>query len=445
MTRDRLDGLCLLLLGCAVFLFMGIGLEWHGSRTAMIDFKAVYYGARCLTEHSDPYKESELQRVYQADGGESSAATEESSRIVDLCINFPTCLVFVIPLAVLPWGPAHVLWMTLIAASFILAASLIWNIGAGYSPRVCGVLLCIFLAGSEMLLEFGNTAGIAVSLCVIAVWCFLRQQFAAVGVLALAVSLAIKPHDGGLVWLYFLLAGGLYRKRALQALVVTVILSLPAILFVSHVAPHWMAEMNSNLLVSTMHGGGNNPGPNVANFSTHGAYLISLQTVFSVLWNNPNFYDPASYLICAPLLLIWSLAAFRSRPSPARAWLALAVIAALTMLPVYHRQHDTRLLLLTVPACAMLWAERGLVGWLALIVDVAGAVLTGDIPSQLLAYFTKPLLASSHGTQGKILTILLARSAPLILLALTIFYLWIYLQRARDRSPAAAGVIPQTS
>jgi len=38
---------------------------------------------------------------------------------------------------------------------------------------------------------------------------------------ALRVSVAIKPHDAGLVWLYFLLAGGVYRKRALQTLLVT--------------------------------------------------------------------------------------------------------------------------------------------------------------------------------------------------------------------------------
>ena len=37
--------------------------------------------------------------------------------------------------------------------------------------------------------------------------------------MCLAISLMLKPHDAGLVWLYFLLAGGIYRKRALQALV----------------------------------------------------------------------------------------------------------------------------------------------------------------------------------------------------------------------------------
>ena len=435
MTRNRQDSLLLVLLGCAIFVFIGVLLERVASSpAAMIDFKAVYYGARCLVEHRDPYQETELLRVYQTAGGEGAATSTDAHRIVDLCVNFPTCLAFIIPFAILPWGPAHVLWMILIAASVILAAFLMWDIGANYSPGVSGLMVCILLAGSEMLLEIGNTAGIAVTFCVIAVWCFLRERFVPLGVLALAISLAIKPHDAGLVWLYFLLAGGPYRKRALQTLVVTVVLALPAILFVWHIAPHWMAEMNSNLQVTSMLGGGNNPGPNVANFSSHGAYLISLQTVFSVFWDSAAFYDPASYLLGGALLVVWLIAVLRSRPSPVKTWLALAAIAALTMLPLYHRQHDTRLLLLTAPACAMLWAEGGAIKWLALIVNLAGALLTGDLTLELLAHFTSPLLASAQGFPGMILTVLLGRPAALILLVIAIFYLWLYVQRAREHS-----------
>ena len=43
-------------------------------------------------------------------------------------------------------------------------------------------LLCLFLLGSELLLEFGNAAGIAISLCVIAVWCFLKDRFVSAGI-----------------------------------------------------------------------------------------------------------------------------------------------------------------------------------------------------------------------------------------------------------------------
>ena len=146
-------------------------------------------------------------------------------------------------------------------ASFLVAAYLMWSLAADYAPVVSGALICIFLFGSGLLLEIGNAAGITISLCVIAVWCFFKEQFVPTGILCMALSLAIKPHDAGLVWLYFLLAGGLYRKRALQTLAVTVVLGLPAILWVSHVAPHWIAELQTNLQATSARGDLNDPGP----------------------------------------------------------------------------------------------------------------------------------------------------------------------------------------
>jgi len=77
--------------------------------------------------------------------------------------------------------------------------------------------------------------------------------------------------------------------------------------------------------------------------------VLDLQTVISVFRNDPRIYNPASYLICGLLLLAWIFVTVRSRPSRARVWLALAAISALSMLPVYHRQYDAKLLLLTVP------------------------------------------------------------------------------------------------
>ena len=96
------------------------------------------------------------------------------------------------------------------------------------------------------------------------------------GILCLAVSLAIKPHDAGLVWLYFLLAGGVYRKRALQTLLITVVLGLSAFLWVSHVAPHWMRDWRSNLAAISAHGGLNEPGPASVTGRTAGM-VIDLQ------------------------------------------------------------------------------------------------------------------------------------------------------------------------
>jgi hypothetical protein len=133
-------------------------------------------------------------------------------------------------------------------------------------------------------------------------------------------------------------------------------------------------------------------------------------------------------------LLIWALTTLVSRPLQARTWLALAAIAALSMLPVYHRPHDAKLLLLTVPAGAMLWAEGGAIGWLALLLNTAGIVFTGDLPLAFLVNLSNSLHANAAGWSGKLLTVVLARPAPLILLVMGVFYLWVYVRRCRGSS-----------
>ncbi len=112
------------------------------------------------------------------------------------------------------------------------------------------------------------------------------------GVVLLALSLELKPHDTGLVWLYFLLAGGAYRKRALQTFALTVALALPPVLWVFHVSPHWTQELSANLSVTSVRGGINDPGPSSIDESGSGM-IIDLQTVISVFRDTPRFYNSA--------------------------------------------------------------------------------------------------------------------------------------------------------
>ena len=429
MTRIRFDGFLLFVLGSLLFVVVG-GFCALVFPTSMADFRSVYYGARCLVQHSDPYRVSDLQRAYQAEYKDYVSTPEPLRRVVMFCVNLPTVLVFSTPFALLPWGPAHVLWMILIAVGFILAAYLVWSLCARDAPVISGALIGVFLLGSELLLEIGNTAGIVVSLCAIAVWCFLKDRFAPAGVLCLAVSLAIKPHVAGLVWLFFLLAGGLYRKRALQTLAMTAVLSLSAAFWVSHVAPHWIVELQANLHTASVHGNLDDPGPAGVDPQSHGAIEISLQTVVSVFRDDPRFYNPITYLLCAPFLLVWAITTLRRRFSQESAWLALAAIAALSMLPLYHRLHDTGLLLLAFPAFATLWAKGGPTAWLALLFTSASAIVTCDFPVQWLAIHSAHLRDSTPGLPGQLLTVVLARPVPLVLLAVGTFYLWVYVRHA---------------
>jgi hypothetical protein len=437
MTKARLDGLYMLLLGSVIFVLLGTVLA-STSPAAMVDFRELYYSARCLVQHCDPYNANELMRVTEAEGGFRPWDNAHARQVLTQYIYLPTAFSFTVPFAMLPWGIAHILWMALLLGSLIFASFLIWNVGADSAPILSGLLIGFLLANSEVLALVGNMAGIAISLCVVAVWCFVRERFVLAGVACLAISLAVKPHDAGLVWLYFLLAGGVYRKRALQTLAATVAVGLPGILWVWHVSPHWIQEWTSNVAAFSGRGGMSDPGP--TSVGSHGLGMqVNLQAVISVFRDDPHFYNPVTYLICAPLLLLWVLVTLRSRPLPARAWIGLAAIAALSLLPIYHRQTDTKLLLLTVPACAMLWAEGGLTGRLALLVTTAGFVFNGDVTWAILLGTINRLHLPTAGLSGQILMAVQVFPAPLALLATGVFYLWVYVRRG---SRETAEIVP---
>jgi hypothetical protein len=425
MTSTKKDGLYLLGLGAAIFLLFGIALQFAAGDSHE-DFKAVVYGARCLLHHCDPYNENELFRYYQTQFPEP-LVSHLRSHTLTLYVNLPATILFVSPFAMLPFAAASAVWSILTAASLILAAFLAWDLASGNAPTLAGALIALSLISGAVVLGNGNPAGVVVALCIISVWCFIRQRFILAGVLCLAVSLALKPHDAGLVWLYLLLAGGTLRKRALQSLAVTALFSLVAVLWIYQVSPHWIPELRTNMAIMSGPGGNNDPAPNGPTSSKHSAEMIvDLQSAISIFRDDPPFYNTVASLVCGTLLLLWILATLRARSSPAHTGLALAAITPLTMLITYHRAYDTRLLMLAVPACAMLYAGKGIAGRIALIITTLALIFTGEVPSALLRPITANLPPISAGPLAKCETLFLARPAPLVLLLMAAFYLWIY-------------------
>jgi hypothetical protein len=439
MTKARLDGLQMVIVGSVFFIAVGALME-HFNALGMTDFLQIYVSSRCVAQHHDPYDSEALQQFYRAEASNlpsgSSARARTRREIVLVANNLPTTLFLIAPLAVLPWKAAAVVWMALIAVCFVLACFLVWRFGADSAPRVYGALIALILVNSGLLIETGNTAGLVVSLTVIAACCFLQDRFAgwvpAAGVACLAIALAIKPHDAGPFWLYFLLAGGMCRRRALQALALTAVIIVATILWVSHAAPHWLPELQSNLAGGFAAGGINNPGA-----STHGArgigQIVSLQAMLSVIRDDARFYNSLTYAVCGVLLLLWCVRTLRVGFSPRTAWFALAAMAPLAMLPFYHRTYDARLLLLGVPACAALWMERGTagragIGHSALWLTLAAILLTGDI-------FWVVFFQITHYSRTSLVFGMIP--APLALLAAGIFYLFVYLRMVPDRGAAS--------
>src|SRR5665213_842378 len=113
MTKERLDGLYLLLLGAAVCILLG-GVLASIAPAKMSDFNAVFYGARCVIHHSNPYQSDQVLREFKADGGQfpsNPAISRPYQRAILSSINLPTSLFLIAPFAYLSSGTAHVLWM----------------------------------------------------------------------------------------------------------------------------------------------------------------------------------------------------------------------------------------------------------------------------------------------------------------------------------------------
>lgn len=431
MSSPRNDGLMLLVLGCTFFVLTGI--VWaHVSPRGLMDFRPAYFAARCLLQHHDPYNPAEMLRTYQEAGqarpDESASDRMEETRNEYLPSEFP----FTAPFALLPFSAARVLWATLIGVAFALAAILLWR-AAAPAPLLAGALLCFLLFNSASLVGVGNPSAIAVSLCVIAAWCFIEERFPAAGVLCLAAALCIKPHTVGLIWLFFLLAGGVYRKRALQTLTAALAAGIIGVAWVHAITPHRLSELHANLLAFTGRGSMNDPGP--ASSGGRGIdMIVDLQTVFSFFWDDPRFYNLASWVTTAPLFIVWAIAVVRSPVSRRSLWLGLAAIAPLTMLALYHRQYDAKLILLCLPACAMLAAEGGRAGRWAVGITTLAFVLNGDWTWAALNFLLTRYHLSSIGPHIN----LLAFPVPLSLLALACFYLWAFVTSVARKTPALA-------
>jgi hypothetical protein len=224
-----------------------------------------------------------------------------------------------------------------------------------------------------------------------------------------------------------------------------IVLALPMAAWVTYLSPHWMQEVSSSLQTMSVHGAMNDPGP--ASSGGHDLAMITdLQTVISEFWDVPRIYNGVSYLICGPLLMAWMLVTFRNRASTSRAWLGLAAIAALTMLPIYHRQYDAKLILLTVPACMLAWNRGGVAGRLALGINVAGFLFVGDLSAATLLGMVRMLPFSHGGIPGRILIMAQVFPVPLSLLGMGIFYLWLYIRwSAEPRTQGESASMPVLS
>lgn len=433
VAKARRDGFTLLLLGALGFIAINsiLVLATRQSPYTFIDFRAAYVGGRSILKGLDPYNHEIFLRVFRESLGNltNDASGDYVRQVVTLYFYPPTIFAVTAPFATLPFAIAQALWVGCSAAFCILSTFLAWDLAAQRASFLAGALLSFCLVNSISSIFWGNPAGLAVGLCVIAVWCIFRERFTVLGVLCLAISLALKPNDSGLVWLYLFFAGPPYRKRAMQTLAALAIYIFPFVLWVCRVSPHWPEEMRTNYLVLSAHGTISDPGPSAA-LSRGASMLTDLRSVFSFFWDDPHFYNLASFTVIAVLLIVWIREFHRAELTSARAWFHLAAVAALSPLASYHRIYDARLIVLTIPALALLWTDGGRIARIALLINGAAIIATSDLPWVLYLFTMAKLDPAPTGMFKQLRIACVSLTVPLTLLATAVIYLWALM---RDR------------
>jgi hypothetical protein len=407
------------------------------------DFAQLYFDARCAIDHLDAYDGQSPLRELEADGlkfGTPSTPDVQAQRAAVALADYPPTTMFVLaPFTLLRYESADAAWFWLTSALLVLAALSMLDL-AEDAPLVAGCMAGFVLLNSVMVLLVRNPAGVVAPFCVIAAWCLIRRRFGPVAVVLMSLSLLIKPQDAGFIWLYFLLAGGTMRRRAWQMLALTVVLGVCAVVWIEPASPHWMPEMHKNIETLAARGGISDPGPAGRPFAGFDP-IISVQTTAAILRDDPRFYDSMSYVIGGGLIMAWGVAVLRKRATREGALLALAAASILTILPVYHRTNDAKLLLLMIPACAMLWAGGGVRRWVALALTSAAIFVTSDMPV-IGSIVAMEMLRPTAATPGGKLLLLALHPQPLALLAAGCFYLWAFIhfeQGADARLPVDAG------
>jgi hypothetical protein len=416
--RKRMLGLLLVLLGgllCLLRVYANRHLE---HKYMGIDFRAVYGSTRCVVAGCNPYYFADMRAQFLAHGGSlAEALTPTYGPFMPHYVGYPPpTLFYLVPFVLLNWPLALFVFMGVSIALYAIAALLFADLCSEHVPLAANVCLALFLASSGEIVKLGQPTLLAAALACIGLWCLLKDRCPWVGVVSFALSMVFKPHLGAIFLLYFLLATKTYRKRALQIIGLTIVLSIPSLLWFAHndATRHWIQDYRENIAGIATPGNLSDPGPRHKGEN----HITDLQTLISVYRDEPSFYNHVAWAISAVVLAGWLYVIVKRPPSREKDLLCIAGLAAFSMLPIYHRLYDCRIFLVLFPPLALLMQRSLWWGRAATVVTVWTIYVTSDFYTvnsetrfvQILERF--PLI---HGPAMRALT--------LTLLGVTLFYL----------------------
>jgi hypothetical protein len=342
----RIFGILLLLAALAQF---GVrGLERVRSEVPLWDFASVFAASRAWIHRQNPYDLPVVLTTWHQAGIYSDRDVSYFATVYP-----PNSLAMLIPFALLPATIAMWAWLALTLALVVLQFAALADL-AGLplrDPRTL-ILFAASLASApfQFAILSGQLSMPAISLGIIAVWCAARDRRLLAGVI-LGLACAIKPQIGAPFVAYYLLS----RRWSVAgiAILISGIIAGGALIAMHLAHIDWYTGWKQSIALTTRIGGVNDYGW-AGDFRDE---IMDLKMLLVSLVHDPRMLRIAVEAISA-ILAIWYLRVFRSKSLQGRdQLLMLAGLAAVSLLPIYHRVYDAALL-----TTALAWALAELDG-----------------------------------------------------------------------------------
>jgi hypothetical protein len=324
--------LLLLFLAAAAVVF-----AWRGPMRALgagDDLRVFYTSTRLWLQGHNPYDYAALgDELFKAGGPHGDFAGES--------LNPPCTFVVLAPLGLLSWPAARVVWLAVnLLALGLLFLGLLRLVRADMT-RTRVLLLMTFtlgLAPVQTSIWVGQTV---IPVAALIVWAILAHRHGwdlRAGAL-FAMAAAIKPQMGA-AYLAYLLVRGRWRV-VLAGAVVGCLLLAAGVVRLEVAGAQWLPALRANYVASFGGGSGDLTRAEVR------YQLLQLQSPLFVLTGVKAVASMISWIVVAILGAIM-LGHARRLKTDRQELLALAIVTALGLLPVYHRYYDAVIILIPV-------------------------------------------------------------------------------------------------
>jgi hypothetical protein len=348
-TRAWYAGLILVLLASVSIFVVRTALQ---PQYRPSDFATYYTAARAWLHGADPYSQSAAPLHWQAADGWANIMPDDCIDLFGLAwlpiIQMPSAMPVFAPFALFSAKTAVALWFIVSGVLLIAQTAALARMAKSRLWQPTGIVLLsatLVLAPVHELFGWAQPSGPTISFIVLGAWAAMTRRDILAGTL-LALATAIKPQLGGLFFIYFLLKG---RQR-----IVLSFAAVMAALFTVAIVPMQLKGINlmhvwlANVSATDGPGGMNNTaigGP--ARF-----YMLHLQVILNVLVESRNVMNFLAGALVGITAAVFAHLESRGRVQEhADELLELSFVAALALLPVYHRFYDAGILVLP-----MTWA-----------------------------------------------------------------------------------------